>query len=318
MDEIEDAPTGDMVTLDDGTEVSLAELKAVHGKWQEAVSESQMYQEDLKKVGALFRTDVTMEDREAGIRVALSNNGYGDDEIENYLYQVRQNMQAQPAPENPDLSDDEIEEIEEIDLPDLPDEDDDIEDFSGGTPEATMSDEQSKILQQELEAQRAEIHKMRVRELRERLNAELDRTLETNQDFQKLLNASKSLRGDEGVEQARQSLRTQLEQRALERMQARRQAAGTFEDAWMSEEVGKAAEPVLGTFRSVIGDIDKLGRSSETVTGLDAEEILRSKPVPEPEWKPGATISDIESQVKSFTTDTIKRSLASSPGESAI
>ncbi len=74
----------------------------------------------------------------------------------------------------------------------------------------------------------------------------------------------------------------------------------------------------LGTFRSVIGDIDKLGRSSETVTGFEAEEILRSKPAPEPEWKPGATISDIESQVKSFASDTIKRALASSPGESAI
>ena len=311
MDEIEDAPTGDMVTLDDGTEVSLVELKKVHQRAKELEDEKHVLEEDLEAVGHLFRADSSLEQKETAVRNILVNLGYGNDEIVAYLDQAR----AQLNPKNPGPED---EEVEEIELPDLPDEDDDIEDSSGGTPEATMSDEQSRILQQELEAQRAEIHKMRVRELRERLNAELDRTLETNQDFQKLLNASKSLRGDEGVEQARQSLRTQLEQRALERMQARRQAAGTFEDAWMSEEVGKAAEPVLGTFRSVIGDIDKLGRSSETVTGLDAEEILRSKPVPEPEWKPGATISDIESQVKSFTTDTIKRSLASSPGESAI
>lgn len=181
-----------------------------------------------------------------------------------------------------------------------------------------MSDERANILQQELEAQRAELTRMRVKQLRDNLNSHLDRVLDGNKDFQKLLETSRSLRGDEGVAQAKQTLRTQLEQRALERMQARRSQAGTFEDAWMSEEVDKAAEPVLGAFRSVIGDIDKLGRSSETVSGFDAEEILRSKPAPDPEWKPGATISDLESQVKSFASDTIKRAMAASPGESAI
>jgi hypothetical protein len=313
MEEAEDNDTEDMVVLEDGTQVSLEDLKQAHLKWREAEAEAQMLQEDLQKVGALFRTDVSYDDREAGIRAALAHSGYSDDEIEGYLGQVRDNMKNQAAPK-PDPDD----EVEEIELPDLPDEDDDIEDSSGGTPEVNMSDEREKLFQQELEAQRAEIHKMRVRELRERLNVELDRTLEKNPEFQKLLSASKSLRGDEGAEQAKQTLRAQLERQALERMQARRTAAGTFEDAWMSEEVDKAAEPVLGTFRSVIGDIDKLGRSSETVTGLDAEEILRSKPVPEPEWKPGATISDVESQVKSFAADSIKRALATSPGESAI
>jgi len=317
MDELEDTPADQIITLDDGTEVSLSDLKASHNRWQEAVAESQMLQEDLTKVGALFRTDVTFDEREVGIRAALSHSGYTDDQITQYIDQLRNNAQQQEYDPAPDDVEDE-DEVEEIELPDLPDENDDIEDSSGGNPEATMSDEQRQILQQELEAQRSEIHKMRVRELRERLNAELDRTLEKNPEFQKLLNASKSLRGDEGVEQAKQTLRAQLEQQALQRMQTRRAASGTFEDAWMSEEVEKAAEPVLGTFRSVIGDIDKLGRSSETVTGLDAEEILRSKPVADPEWTPGATISDIESQVKSFTTDTIKRALASSPGESPI
>jgi hypothetical protein len=159
---------------------------------------------------------------------------------------------------------------------------------------------------------------MRVRELRENLNSQLDRALKSNPEFQKLIESARSSRGDDGVKQAEQTLRSQLEQKALERMQARRQASGTFEDSWMSEEVEKAAEPVLGTFRSVIGDIDKLGRSSETVTGLDAQEILRSKPVPAPEYKAGATLSDIESDVKSFAADTIKRALVSSPGDSAL
>jgi hypothetical protein len=312
MDELEDTPADQMITLDDGTEVSLSDLKASHKKAQELSEENEVLQQDLDQVGYLFQADSTAEQKETAVRNILTNLGYQAQEIQAYLDQARTQLNPEPKPA-PDED-----EVEEIELPDLPDENDDIEDSSGGNPEATMSDEQRQILQQELEAQRSEIHKMRVRELRERLNAELDRTLEKNPEFQKLLNASKSLRGDEGVEQAKQTLRAQLEQQALQRMQTRRAASGTFEDAWMSEEVEKAAEPVLGTFRSVIGDIDKLGRSSETVTGLDAEEILRSKPVADPEWTPGATISDIESQVKSFTTDTIKRALASSPGESPI
>jgi small-conductance mechanosensitive channel len=308
------------ITLDDGTEVSIADLVQNRKDLEEALKINDTLQEDLKEVGHLFQSGSTLEQRETAIRHVLENLGYEDGQIVSYLEQTRSQLQQAELPaQEPDEDEDEVEEIE---LPDLPDEDDDIEDeapeTSGGSKERTMSDEQERVLRQELEAQRAELHKMRVRELRERLDSELNRVIERNPEIQKLLTASRSLRGDDGVEQAKSTLRAQLERGALERMQARRATAGTFEDAWMSEEVDKAAEPVLGTFRSVIGDIDKLGRSSETVTGLDAEEILRSKPVPEPEYKEGATISDIESQVKSFASDTIKRALASSPGESVV
>lgn len=299
------------ITLEDGTEVSVADLIQSHRDLKDALEINDTLQKDLEEVGVLFQADTPQERKESAVKNVLLNLGYEDDQIAQYLEATRQRMQTKPEP-------DEVEEIEEIELPDLPDENDDIEDSSGGSPEDDMSDERANILQQELEAQRAELTRMRVKQLRDNLNSHLDRVLEGNKDFQKLLETSRSLRGDEGVAQAKQTLRTQLEQRALERMQARRSQAGTFEDAWMSEEVDKAAEPVLGTFRSVIGDIDKLGRSSETVSGFDAEEILRSKPAPDPEWKPGATISDLESQVKSFASDTIKRAMAASPGESAI
>lgn len=299
------------ITLEDGTEVSVADLIQSHRDLKDALEINDTLQKDLEEVGVLFQADTPQERKESAVKNVLLNLGYEDDQIAQYLEATRQRMQTKPEP-------DEVEEIEEIELPDLPDENDDIEDSSGGSPEDDMSDERANILQQELEAQRAELTRMRVKQLRDNLNSHLDRVLEGNKDFQKLLETSRSLRGDEGVAQAKQTLRTQLEQRALERMQARRSQAGTFEDAWMSEEVDKAAEPVLGAFRSVIGDIDKLGRSSETVSGFDAEEILRSKPAPDPEWKPGATISDLESQVKSFASDTIKRAMAASPGESAI
>lgn len=298
------------ITLEDGTEVTVADLIQSRKDLAEAIEINDTLQKDLEEVGVLFRADASMDQRESAVRNVLLNLGYEDDQIDGYLNAARQ--QAAPA-QAPDPDEDE-DEIEEIELPDL---EDDTEP-SGGSNEDTMSDEKAERLQQELEAQRAELHRMRVRELRDNLNANLDRVLKSNPEIQKLIESARSTRGDDGVNQATQTLRAQLEQRALERMQARRTAAGTFEDAWMSEEVDKATEPVLGTFRSVIGDIDKLGRSSETVTGLDAQEILRSKPVPAPEYKAGASITDVETDVKNFAADTIKRALASSPGESVV
>lgn len=296
------------ITLEDGTEVTLADLMQNRKDLQEAVEINDTLQKDLQEVGVLFQAGITQDRRENAIRNVLENLGYEDEQIGKYLEATRQ-VPAQKS---------EPDEVEEIELPDLPDENDDIEDSSGGEQEDTMTAEREQILRQELEAQRAELHKMRVRELRENLNRQLDTALKSNADFQRLIESARSTRGDEGVKQAEQTLRAQLEQRALERMQARRATAGTFEDAWMSEEVEKAVEPVVGTFRSVIGDIDKLGRSSETVSGLDAQEILRSKPIPAPEYKAGMSLTDVESDVKAFASDTIKRALASSPGESAI
>lgn len=299
------------ITLEDGTEISVAELIQSHKDLKDAIEINDTLQKDLEEVGTLFQADVPQDRKETAVRNVLINLGYEDEQIDQYLQATRARIQeSQPADEG-----DTEEEIEEIEIPD-----DVLQDTetSGGDEEDTMADDKAEELRAQLEAQRAELHKMRVRELRENLNSNLDRVLKTNPELQKLLETSRSLRGDEGVKQAEQALRSQLERQALERMQTRRAAAGTFEDAWMAEEVDKATEPVLGTFRSVIGDIDKLGRSSETVTGLDAQEILRSKPAPDPEYKPGATISDIESQVKSFASDTIKRALASSPTESAI
>lgn len=299
------------ITLEDGTEVTLADLMQSHKELKEAIEINDTLQKDLQEVGVLFQADVPQDRRENAVRNVLETLGYEDDQITQYLDATRR-VSTPPAPPE--------DEIEEVELPDFPDEEPDT---SGGSEEAAMTtpnmnDEMTKAIQAQVEAQRAEIHKMRVRELRQSLDSQLDRVLKTNPDFQKLLETSRTLRGDEGAVQAEQALRAQLEQRALDRMQTRRNAAGTFEDSWMAEEVEKAAEPVLGTFRSVIGDIDKLGRSSETVSGLDAQEILRAKPAPEPEYKAGSSMSDIESQVKNFASDTIKRGLAESPNPSAI
>ena len=313
-----------LIQLPDGTEVSLTDLMQSRIDLQDTLRINEQMQKDLEEVGVLFQADVPMERKENAVRNVLANLGYEGDEVEGYLQASRTRAAKANAPA-PDLvqppEDDYEDEEEELVAEETPE-------FSGGSQKEHMSQnpnnqnfqdmDMANAMQQELQAQRAEIHKMRVRELRENLNKHLDRVVKTNPDFQNLLTASRSLRGEEGAKQAEQSLRAQLEQRALDSMQTRRSASGTFEDSWMAEEIEKAVDPLIGTFRSVIGDIDKLGRSPETVTGFNAEEILRSKPVPAPEYREGAPIGDIESQVKSYASDAIKRALASSSNESAI
>jgi hypothetical protein len=302
----------ELIELEDGSQISLGDLIKNRADLVRVMENNKSLRADLEEVGVLFRSDVTTDQREDAVRSILGNLGYEDSQIDTYIEATKAPVEP-PEVEYEDAEPDEDpEEVLEEEEPEPV--------TSGGSNRKNMTQENNyqQAMQRELEAQRAEIHKMRVRELRDNLNANLTRVMDSNPEMQRLLESARSLRGEEGVTQARQSLRTQLEQKSLELMQSRRSAAGTFEDAWMSEEVDKAAEPILGTFRSVIGDIDKLGRSSETVAGLDAQEILRSKPVPEPEWKAGATISDMESQIKSFASDSIKRALVSSPGESAI
>lgn len=283
----------DMVKLPDGTFVSVSKIVAMRDNLREAKRVNKDLKTDFEKVGLLFRNDIAAEDREDATRGVLTNLGYNEDQINRYLSAVR--TATEPTQEEPT-------------------------DSSGGTDEEMTKEQDPRFdaVSSELESQRQEVHRMRVRELRVRLNGELDRVLETNQDFQKLLEKAQALRGDEGAKQARETLRGQLERGALEAMQSRRNAAGSFEDAWMSEEVAKAAVPVVSVFRTVIGDLDRLGRSSETDSGFDAAEILRSKPVPPPEWKPGVTMSDLESDIKSFAADTIKRDMATLPSQSVI
>jgi hypothetical protein len=306
-----------VITLDDGTTTTIGELLEARRDLEDQKAYSKELRDELDNVGLLFRSDVTPDVRREAVRRTLKTQGYDDHQINAYI-QATSGGTAEGGEgegEGDGYVDDSPggtgseDEIEEIELPGLED-----EDPSGGTQEDDMNNQ----LQEQLEAQRAELHRMRVRELRDNLNRALENTMKKNPEVQKLLEAAKSLRGDEGVRQAETTLRGQLERQALERMQSRRSQAGTFEDAWMEEEVGKAVEPVVGTFRSVIGDLDRLGRTTETADGLDAQEILKSKPVPAPEWKPGVDFSTLEGQVKDFAADTISRALAASPSESAI
>ncbi len=305
-----------VITLDDGTTTTIGELLEARRDLEDQRAYSNELREELDNVGLLFRSDVTPDVRQEAVRRALKTQGYDDHQINAYIQATSGGPKEEGEgdeyeDDSPGDAGSEIEgldEVEEIELPGIDDE------TSGGDPEDDMSNE----LQAQLEAQRAELHRMRVRELRDNLNRALENTMKKNPEVQKLLEAAKSLRGDEGVRQAETTLRGQLERQALERMQSRRSQAGTFEDSWMEEEVGKAVEPVVGTFRSVIGDLDRLGRTTETADGLDAQEILKSKPVPAPEWKPGVDFSTLEGQVKDFAADTISRALAASPSESAI
>jgi hypothetical protein len=58
-------------------------------------------------------------------------------------------------------------------------------------------------------------------------------------------------------------------------------AAGTFDDSWLGEEVQKAANKVAKDMLTVIGDTSKIGRVPETAG--QTETLYRKEPVELPD-----------------------------------
>ena len=92
----------------------------------------------------------------------------------------------------------------------------------------------------------------------------------------------------------------------------------THDEDWVAGEAAKAAESIAGNYRTVIGDIDGLGRSPETDSEM---EILKSKPeVPAPEFKKGMDRGDADRDVREFNVDALNRMAAeiSAGGETKV
>ena len=91
----------------------------------------------------------------------------------------------------------------------------------------------------------------------------------------------------------------------MNNLRARRSAAGTFEEAWVSEETAKATDQVLAKYRSVIGDPNKLGRAPETDSSTNA--IFSRPAVQAPRWKSGMRPGDAETALDAYNKDALSR-----------
>lgn len=122
---------------------------------------------------------------------------------------------------------------------------------------------------------------------------------------------------DKSRNDRRQVLVQEIRRTALENLGNRTRRANRFDENWIGEEVTRASTQVMGRYRTAIGNIDRLGRSSVAVGPED--ELRRSKPVSAPNWKPGKQVSDMDTEIRDWTVDVLSRAaLDGGTGESKL
>jgi hypothetical protein len=232
----------------------------------------------------VMRPDVDPTIKEQAARQLLVDMGYRGDEVDQYVseWMDAQNQGAEMAS------------------------DDTTNDEDGGDEDNSAEQVAEAIMRAQQEAQRTseQLNRMRAEQLNSRMNTQIMMGLDLNPDARTMLGKLEEINGKEASSAARAAFERDIRQQTLENLKNRRAAAGTFEEAWISEESARATNEVLAKYRSVIGDPNRLGRAPETAVG---ESILSSKPIQAPRWKPGVSAGDIESALDAFNKDALAR-----------
>ncbi len=288
------------IKMGDGSEVTVGELMNGYQAHGQAVKERDDLATRMEGVMSLFNDNTSPEKRETITRQILTDAGYGSEEVDAYIDVVGMN------------SDVDTEEYED-------------DDVTADDTQQTAAPDNGRVhqLERELEMLKKGQHQSRVRELEASLNGNLDRIIDSHPKLKLLFEKTRDLQpgepGDQAtkdaVMRAKAAVKGQLKREALEKMNIRRAQAGTFEDSWMAEEIDKAVEPVLSIYQSVIGDIDRLGRTPETVAGQTGRDVLARDPVPRPDGKSG---KDTVSKLKAWTEDSLLRLAHAGTGESTV
>ena len=231
----------------------------------------------------VMRPDIDPSVKEQAARQLLVDMGYRGDEVDQYVqdWMQAQNGQGEnmvdEAPEQDGGDDDSAEQVADA------------------------------ILRAQQEARQAseQLNRMRAEQLNSRMNTQIMMGLDMDSDARTMLSKLEEINGKEASSSARAAFERDIRQQTLENLKNRRQAAGTFEEAWVSEEAAKATKEVLAKYRSVIGDPNRLGRAPETDSGASA--FLNQKPVPAPRWKSGISTGDMETAIDAFNKDALSR-----------
>lgn len=157
------------------------------------------------------------------------------------------------------------------------------------------------MLEKQLAATQAQLHKQAVARLKDKMGMAARGALDGNKEFATILGRVKEKDPNSTLAD---EFRTEVEEETLRRVNYKKSMTGQFDEGWFSEEAPKAADSVLKKWKSraVIGDI---GRSPETVTGAD--EFLKRSPIPTPTFKENVSRGDVEASVKAFNEDQLTR-----------
>lgn len=203
----------------------------------------------------------------------LSGAGYEDDEVKEYVRDWTQNISA--GDDDGDPGDEAQEEEMQQDDP-----------------------RYSKLEQQ--------TNQLRLRMMREEMQKGVVSAIDSNGEIAKMLMGLDKTKGRQHASGAYQAIQDQVRKATLDRLYERRdRSGGEFSEDWIQEEAAKAASEVAKSYATVIGDLDSIGRSPETVSEIDT--IASKPPVPAPEFKKGMDRGAVDSTVREFNTDALSR-----------
>lgn len=242
----------------------------------------------------VMRPDVDPSVKEQAARQLLMDMGYRNEEVENYVQDWMSNQNQGASTRMTDTTNN-----------------------RGGTDDDNSAEEVAQaILQAQQEAARAneELNRMKADHLNNKLNTQIVMGLEMNEGARTMLGKLQEINGKEALTGARAAIERDIRQQTLDNLRSRRTAAGTFEEAWISEESARATDQVLAKYRSVIGDPNRLGRAPETDSSASA--FLNRKPVSAPKWKPGMSTGDMETALDAYNKDALNRLVAGLDTES--
>lgn len=276
--------------LEDGTVVTVGELLKQAGEARTAAQRISQLEEFRENATRLMRGEEP--DAEAAYKV-LRGAGFSDAEARQYAQEY---LEGEAGRDEADEGDeDDVVKIEKA--------------IRNSTREA------------ETKAERAmrEAQSLRLRMLKDEMDRQVVASIDKNPDIVKMLETLDKTRGREHATGAWRALQEQVREATLKNLYGRRDAAGgQFSEDWVAEEAAKAAKAVAGNYRTVIGDIDGLGRSPETDGELEA--LKTQKPVAPPEFKKGMERGDVDRDVRNFNVDALSRLAADTGagGESKV
>jgi hypothetical protein len=172
-----------------------------------------------------------------------------------------------------------------------------------------MLKQSTRAAEERAEAALRETRDMRLRMLKTEMDKNVVSAIDGNPEIVKMLETLDKTRGREHAAGAWRALQEQVREATLKNLYSRRDAeGGRFSEDWVADEAAKAAKAIAGNYRTVIGDIDGLGRSPETEGEL---EFLKSKPeVKAPEFQKGMDRGMVDKNIRDFNVDALSRAAA--------
>jgi hypothetical protein len=268
----------DMMVEIDGERVRIGDLVDTIRKAGDMVQEIDDLRAFQEATNQFIRREGEQHEIADAASKMLAGVGYSDEEIKEY---VRDWTRSQ-------VESDQEEEAEE-----------EVSEDTQEEPKMDQNDPRYDRLAQETK-------QLRLRMMREEMQKGVVSAIDGNSEIAKMLMGLDKTRGREHATGAYQAIQDQVRKATLDRLYERRdKSGGNFSEDWIQEEAAKAAEEVARSYATVIGDLDSLGRSPETVSEVDT--ISSKPPVPAPEFKKGMDRGTVDTAIREFNTDALTR-----------